>query len=177
MIGNNPTATPSSGTDVDITGPLREASALDESGVDRYLRDEAVEWVTGHPGDAFWLFLGKTLNYFAPYNSPVSDIAGADVQKVVAYVAFAGVVALVLLRIAWRHRLMLDKTEWVFLGIFLVNAPVMAIFFTRTRFRQPLDAILVVEAAVALVIAVYLFTERRRGRRKRTIDGTSCDDQ
>jgi hypothetical protein len=40
----------------------------------------------------------------------------------------------------------------------------MAVFFTRTRFRQPLDNILLIEAAIAVVLIINLIHARRRSR-------------
>ena len=38
----------------------------------------------------------------------------------------------------------------------------MAVFFTRTRFRQPLDSILLIEAAIAIAVIIGLIAARRR---------------
>jgi hypothetical protein len=42
-----------------------------------------------------------------------------------------------------------------------VNSLVMAVFFTRTRFRQPLDTLLLIEAGVACALVVAVFVRRR----------------
>jgi hypothetical protein len=47
-------------------------------------------------------------------------------------------------------------SEKLFLSIFVANAFFMAIFFTRTRFRQPLDNILVIESAVSIAIVAMM---------------------
>ena len=56
----------------------------------------------------------------------------------------------------------IDRSERFFLGLFVANAFVMAIYFTRTRFRQPLDSILLIEAGIGIAVAVALFISHRR---------------
>jgi hypothetical protein len=162
LIGNNPTATGSSGVAVDISGPLRTASRMNEVQRDAYLRQSALDWVIHHPFDSITLYAAKVANYFSPYNEPVTASEGSNAQRLIAYVSFALLVLLVLTRLFLRRRLPLCPTERLFLGLFLVNAFVMAVFFTRTRFRQPLDNILLVEAAVAIAVIIGLISANRR---------------
>ena len=88
--------------------------------------------------------------------------AGSTTQRLIAYLSFAMLVLLVLTRLLLRRRLPLGPTERLFLGLFLANALVMAVFFTRTRFRQPLDNILLIEAAIAAAVMISLISARRR---------------
>ena len=164
LIGNNPTATGSSGVDVDISGPMGAASASSMNEVERdaFLRSTALEWIRDHPFDSMMLYLAKVANYFSPYNVPVTDVEGGTAQRLISYLSFAALVLLVLTRLFLRRQLRLDYTERLFLGLFVVNALVMAVFFTRTRFRQPLDNILLFEAAVAIVVIIGLITAVRR---------------
>lgn len=175
LIGNNPTATGSSGTAVDITATLQTASTMTEAKSDAYLRNTALSWIFENPSDSATLYLAKLANYFAPYNEPVTETAGGSVQRYIAYASCAGLVGLVLTRILLRKRLPVGPTERLFLVIFLLNALVMAMFFTRVRFRQPLDNILVIEAAVAVAVVIGLVTARRIDRREaRLSDGAEA---
>jgi hypothetical protein len=167
LIGNNPSATASSGVDVDITEPLRVASNMTEVDSDAFLRESALEWITHHPLDAIALYAAKIANYFSPYNAPVTATEGGNALRLIAYLSCAVLVALVLARLLLRKQLPVGATERVFLGLFLVNAPVMAVFFTRIRFRQPLDNILVIEAALAIVVIVNLLVARRAAQTRR----------
>jgi hypothetical protein len=161
LIGNNATATGTSGVDVDISGPLNAAYDMTEVERDEFLRSTALDWIRDHPLDSVMLYVAKVANYFSPYNEPVTASGGAPTQRMVAYVSFAVLVILVLARIYFRRRLPIGYTERVFLALFIVNAFVMAVFFTRTRFRQPLDNILVIEAAVAIVVFIGLVSARK----------------
>ena len=103
------------------------------------------------------LYGAKVANYFSPYNEPVTASEGSTAQRLIAYLSCALLVLLVLTRLLLRRRLPIGPTE----RLFLVNAFVMAVFFTRTRFRQPLDSILLVEAAVAVAVIIGLISASR----------------
>lgn len=167
LIGNNATATGSSGVAVDIKGPIQNASALNEVDRDSYLRKTALDWITQHPLASIELYAQKVLNYFSPYNQPVTTSEGNSGFRWISYVSFGVLVSLVIARLLLRRYLPLHRTERVFNALFLFNALVMAVFFTRTRFRQPLDNVLVVEAAIGVVI---LFTVANTWHRARNTE-------
>jgi hypothetical protein len=173
LIGNNPTATGSSGVDVDISGPLDSAYPLSEVKRDAFLRSTAVDWIKDHPLDSVMLYIAKVANYFAPYNEPVTVSGGESTQRLIAYLSFAVLLLFLLARLLVRRRLPFGYTEWVFLGLFVANAFVMAVFFTRTRFRQPLDNILLVEAAIALAVVIGHVLARRNCPGTATTDADS----
>jgi hypothetical protein len=164
LIGNNPTATGSSGVAVDISAQQQTTSTMSEVDGDAYLRTSALDWIAHHPIDSTILYIAKVVNYFSPYNAPVTASEGGTAKQLVAYLSCAVLVLLVLLRLFLRRRLPFGPTERLFLGLFLVNAFVMAVFFTRIRFRQPLDSILLIEAAVAIAVILALVSESRRSR-------------
>ncbi|WP_045823885.1 hypothetical protein [Williamsia herbipolensis] len=171
LIGNNPAATPTSGVDVDITSYRERLSSIfperfDDISADGRYQHAAIEWITGHPGDAAVLFLGKTANYFVPYNAPVTAAQGSSLQELIAYAAFALLLAGVACRIALRKSLPVTFPEKLWLWLFVANAPVMAVFFTRVRFRQPLDALLAVEFAVGMVVLIAAIRAHRSGSAK-----------
>lgn len=162
LVGNNPTATGSSGVAVDISGPMHTASTMSEVDGDAFLRASALDWITHHPFDSITLYAAKVANYFSPYNEPVTASEGSAALRVIAYLSCAVLVLLVLTRLLLRRRLALVPTERLFLGLFLVNAFVMAVFFTRTRFRQPLDNILLIEAGIAIAVVIGLISASRK---------------
>jgi hypothetical protein len=161
LIGNNPAATASSGVAVDIDAAMAATSGMSEVAQDAYLRGAAVDWILGNPGDAFALYVVKVLNYFSPYNQPVTASAGAETQKLIAYVTFGVLILLVIARLAMRHWQPLMAVEKLFLSVWFVNSLVMAVFFTRTRFRQPLDILLLIEAGIACALLVAVIVRRR----------------
>lgn len=161
FIGNNPTTTGSSGVAANIHDAPQIAT-MSEIGRDEFYRNLALRWIVEHPFDSLALYLAKLVNYFSPYNQPITPVEGGSIQRIIAYFSFGLLLSCILIRIVFLKWLPFAATEILFLGIFLANAFVMAIFFTRTRFRQPLDNILVVEAVVTLVIGVSLIQRRRK---------------
>jgi hypothetical protein len=173
LLGNNPNATPSSGIRADISayGAHADALGMTEIARDRFYTRSALEWIHDNPARAAELYLGKLANYFSAYNEPATSGQGSTIKLLVAWTAFAVVVVLVVVRIllARRGDLPLTAPETFMLFLFIMNGPFMAIFFTRTRFRQPLDSILVVEAALA-VSALLIAVIRKRTPSEEDLD-------
>jgi len=162
LIGNNPSATPDSGLAVDISAWIRKAAGLSEPERDALYRQAALDWIIGHPWEAFILWLGKTANYFNPYNSPSTEGQGSTAAMLVGWMSFVLLIAAVVARFALRRSVPLWRSEVLYVVLFILNAPVMAVFFTRTRFRQPLDASLVVIAAIPVALGIAALLDRRR---------------
>lgn len=163
-LGNNAQATAASGVGIDDEAVVAEIAGLTEVEKDAYYRGEAVAWVTGNPGEAARLYVAKVANYFVPYNEPVTRSQGSGAEKLVAYAAFGALVLGTVARLLLRRRVPLRPSEVFMLVVFLANALFMAVFFTRVRFRLPLDSVLVVESAVAVVglLAVVAATKAAR---------------
>ncbi|KQR96253.1 hypothetical protein ASG12_18860 [Williamsia sp. Leaf354] len=162
LYGNNSNATPDSGTAADIstyTSAARDMSPINEQ---NYYKSQALQWIRENPLDALQLYVGKVANYFNGYNAPASGQTAGTGALLLGWFTFIALVAAVVIRIMLRRYVAIAASEKLFLAIFLLNAPVMAVFFTRTRFRQPLDATLVVEAAIAVAALVVYLAQRRR---------------
>jgi len=164
LYGNNPNATATSGVAVDVGSILTVGNSLDEVARDKYYQAQAWSWISQHPWDAIVLWFAKMANYFNPYNAPVTAGQSSTLQLVGGWVGFGLVVAAVVARLILRRTVPVWRSEWLFLALFVLNAPFMAVFFTRTRFRQPLDASLVTIGAVAVTIGLTLLFERRAAR-------------
>lgn len=169
LIGNNPSATGDSGVDVDIDRYLEAAVGMSEPDRDAYLRQSAIDWILSDPVAALRLYVAKTVNYFSPYNAPTTAVEGTDSTARIALVvlAFVVLIAATSVRFGLHRRLSVQPVEWLVVGLFVANGPFMALFFTRTRFRQPLDAILLIEAAIGVVLVVVWLLDRYRSRRAR----------
>lgn len=158
LLGNNPNATADSGVNADISASIERvySMGLSENGRSRELTREALDWVSQHPWDAFVLYLQKTAHYFVAYDAPATPGQGGTVVGIVAWTAMLGILALTVVR--WtpsgRSLFPVARAELVMLFVFLANAPVMALFFTRVRFRVPLDCFLLVEATIGTLIVL-----------------------
>ncbi|MFC9836884.1 hypothetical protein ACFVKB_24140 [Rhodococcus sp. NPDC127530] len=176
LLGNNPLATASSGLAVDIGEAKAVASAMRMNEIERnhYFGQIAIDWVRENPAEATTLYLAKMLNYFSPYNSPVSD-SGVDAPQSIQFWVAAGcggiIISFVVVRLACAKKLEIKSAEWLAIVVFFMNAPVMAVFFTRTRFRQPLDSLLIVEAAIgiSIVLTMSVCYVRNQRRNQQTV--------
>lgn len=163
LLGNNPNATADSGVNADISATLERvySQGLSENGRSQEMVREAVRWITENPGEATMLYFQKALHYFVAYDAPATAGRGSQLLGLIAWAVWLVLIALVVVRWSpWgRRRLPALVAEHVMLWIFLANAFVMAVFFTRVRFRTPLDIFMLVEAALGLLI----LARRRRG--------------
>lgn len=165
LLGNSENTGPDTGVGVDIRRYVEPADAqkLDEVGRNDLHTAQARAWVQENPADAAVLYVRKVLNYFAPYNVPQTADGGSATAALVSYFTFVPLVVLALLRLlVARRRFPLRSPEAVMWTLFLSNAAFMAITFTRARFRQPLDSMLIIEAAVLVAVFVAAPAARRR---------------
>ncbi|RZQ64231.1 ArnT family glycosyltransferase [Amycolatopsis suaedae] len=151
LLGNSEHATPSSGTAVDIGGYEREAVArgLDEVGINDYFSDSAVEWITANPGDAVVLYLGKVANNFTFSSEAATAGQGGGAADLLLAVTYYPVLALALARVLLVRRRM-SAEEKLAAGLIVLNVLLLAVFFTRLRFRVPLDGLTILLAATAV---------------------------
>ncbi|WP_155951823.1 hypothetical protein [Rhodococcus aetherivorans] len=164
LRGNNENATATLGVAAHIGSYVQGAEGVGEVEADDYFRGSAVEWITTHPSGAAVRYGQKVLNYFSPYNRPATAGRGGGLESAGVWASFAVTVALLCVRVLLRRRAPILPSERLFLVLFVANAPIKAVFFARTRFRQPLKNNLIVEAAVAVAVLIPAFT---RGRRER----------
>ncbi len=168
LLGNSPNTTADSGVSADIESFTDTAieRRLDEREADRYYSSAAGNWIREHPSDAAALYVAKVANYFSPYNAPATTGEGGRLEQLISWLAFAPILVLAALRLLLRRRWPLGSGEGLAYALFLGNALFMAVTFTRVRFRQPLDSLVIIEAAVflAFVLGAWL-------RRSQTVKG------
>ena len=161
LVGNNELATPASGVNVDLSRYEKVGQQMQELPEDLYYREEAVAWILDNKARALRLYLGKVLHYFA-YRERLATRGETRWTRDAVMLASYGSLLLALLgRLALHRRFALKPEERLLLAIYLGSAFFMAIFFTRIRFRLPLDPLLI--ALVALFLA-RLLAEGLRGR-------------
>jgi 4-amino-4-deoxy-L-arabinose transferase-like glycosyltransferase len=158
LLGNNPSATGNSGTSVDVSAYEQEAKArqLDEVGIDNFYRSEAIEWITANPAQAAGLYVAKVANTFA--YSDTLKTEGQSASDLLAALSYYPILALAVLRVMISKRLPLHRVDKLCLWAIVLNVLLLAVFFTRIRFRIPLDALTIV-LAVSTVVAWW---DRRR---------------
>lgn len=153
LLGNSAHTGPRSGVNVDISRFVHHAAShhLNEVQTNNYFAHEALVWISQHPVDAAVLYVQKTLNYFAPFDHLATAGQGGGGVLVLS-VSYAALLAgLVLWFVTRRGRR--DALD-LLVFLYLVGAPVQAIYFTRVRFREPLDYLLIVVGCCALARAL-----------------------
>ncbi|TCO65148.1 ArnT family glycosyltransferase [Actinocrispum wychmicini] len=158
LLGNNPDATGGSGTSVDVSAYENEAKArkLDEVQIDHFYSGKAVDWITEHPGQAAGLYVSKVANNFTYSDTLKTEGQGAS--DVLAALTYYPLLALAVLRVLLWRRFPLRRLDKLLVWTIVLNVLLLAVFFTRIRFRVPLDSLTIVLA----VSTVAVWWDRRR---------------
>nr|WP_157527048.1 glycosyltransferase family 39 protein [Kibdelosporangium sp. MJ126-NF4]CEL12732.1 Conserved membrane protein [Kibdelosporangium sp. MJ126-NF4]CTQ93492.1 Conserved membrane protein [Kibdelosporangium sp. MJ126-NF4] len=158
LLGNNPDATGSSGTSVDVSAYERRAKELnlDEVGIDKFYSEQATAWITANPAQAAGLYAAKVAHNFAYSDTLKTEGRGAS--DLLAALSYYPLLALALLRVLISTRFPLHRVDKVCLSAIVLNVLLLAVFFTRIRFRVPLDELTIVLA----VSTVVVWWDRRR---------------
>jgi hypothetical protein len=163
LVSYSPDAGVRKGANVDIGRYKAHADArhLNEVETDRYYAHSALHWIEAHPGKASELYAGKNLDYFAPFDDLWTTEQSSVAKNVVAALTYLPFLALLALRLALWRRVPPSSLEKLLIAVYLVGAPVAAVFFTRVRFRLPADPLLLVVAAVFVAAWLTAGTLRR----------------
>lgn len=161
LVSYSPDAGVRKGANVDIARYKAYADAhhLNEVETDRYFRDSALDWIGDHPGRAVALYAGKNLDYFAPFDDLWTRSQSSVAKNALAAVTYLPFLALFVWRLALWRRFRPGSLEKLLIAVYLIGAPVAAVFFTRVRFRVPADPVLLV--VVASFVAIYARNLRR----------------
>jgi 4-amino-4-deoxy-L-arabinose transferase-like glycosyltransferase len=163
LLGNSPGTRADSGTDVDISRYTTFAAVhqYDEVRTDHYFTGQALNWIGHHPAAAAELYAEKVVNNFSYSDDLATNGQGSTLQSVVSAVSFYPILLLALARLLLYRRWRLSSTEKLIALTIAVNVLLLAVFFTRIRFRVPLDALTVV---LAVSTVTHLLGARRTGR-------------
>lgn len=149
LLGNSPGATGGSGVNVDLSEYDRviRDRGLDEIEADRYRRDAALEWITDNPGRAVTLYGAKLMNFFNFRNQLATAGQRSPAVDAISALGYYTLLTLFAVRlVAWR-RIPLLRGEGLLVGAYLIYAVVSAVFFTRIRFRMPVEQLLMIVVA------------------------------
>lgn len=180
LLGNSPNATPDSGTNTDISTyeTIAKQRKFGEVQLDHFYTGQALKWIKENPGHAAVLYAEKVANNFSyhddlatsgqhsalssslPPRAQLSPLPARSAQDLVSALSFYPILALALLRVVLFRRFPLRPEEKLLLGTIVVNVLLLAVFFTRLRFRVPLDALTIILAASM----VTQFLLRRTGK-------------
>jgi len=162
LLGNSPHATAGSGTNADISSyeAVAKQRQFGEVLLDRFYTEQALLWIKANPGHAAVLYAEKVANNFSYHDDLATSGQHSSAQDLVSALSFYPILALALLRVVLFRRFPLRPEEKLLLGTIVVNVLLLAVFFTRLRFRVPLDALTIILAASM----VTQFLLRRNGK-------------
>jgi 4-amino-4-deoxy-L-arabinose transferase-like glycosyltransferase len=149
LLGNSTGATPDGGRVENISTYENAAAGmhLDEVQIDHYYAAQSIDWIRDNPGHAAVLFVQKVGNNFAYHNELATAGRNSTGQDIVSALTFYPILLLALLRVVFLRRWPLHPTEKLVLGMLVLNVLLLAAFYTRLRFRVPLDGLTIVLAA------------------------------
>lgn len=143
LLGNSENATADSGVNADVSKYLAASKDMSEIERDRFYRSSALRWVEDNPGDAVRLYIAKVLHYFS-YRDQLATMSEASrFRELLMLLSYAPLLLLALTRVVLVRRFPTTPDERLLLALYFLNAFFMAIFFTRLRFRIPMDALLI----------------------------------
>jgi hypothetical protein len=159
LLGNSENTTADSGTNADVRHYREEAAGLSEVERDRFFRDSALEWIAQNPGDALELYVRKWLHYFGYRDQLATESESSGARDLLMLASYGPLFLCLLFRLLLIRRFPLGRVEGLLIALFVLNAFFMAIFFTRIRFRIPMDHLLVVVAAAFVARGVHQVRE------------------
>lgn len=161
LLGNSENATQDSGSTTDISRYRRAAIDAGLTFVERdaYYRAKAVEWMSDHKRQAAALFCKKFLNYFNYRNSLEVSSESSSLRNLLMLATYAPLLILAMVRFALARRYRPSRFELLLALLYVANAFIYAIHFTRIRFRVPFDVLLI--CMVAMFVDAVL--RRRAG--------------
>jgi cation transport ATPase len=154
LLGNSENTIPNAGRKVSIWKYENEASGMSEVERDRYLGQQAFEYIKNNKVRTLQLYGLKVLNYFNYRNELVTETGMGQIRDFLMLLTYGLLLAIFILRLLFAGRYRLNAFEALLIIVYIANAFFSAIFFTRIRFRLPFDylAIMVVALFIGRVL-------------------------
>lgn len=162
LTGNNEEATPNSGVTVGLARHLLATKDLPEIEADEYYRRTALDYIRSHPRDAFTLYIAKAANYYNFRNKLAIQSESSPTRDLIMLITYGTLLGTALLRIALWKRHPLSHLERYTISLYCLNGLFSALFFTRIRFRIPMDLLLIVVASAGLSILIHKWANSPR---------------
>jgi len=150
LLGNSENASANLGPTTNISQyrTVTIAEHLSEIEEDMLYRSEALNWILKNKGEAAALYVSKFVNHFNFRNELATREESTWWRDVVMFVTYYFLLCLATLRVARGGSLKTRPFEMFAVVSYLVMAGAYAIFFTRIRYRLPLDWMLIAMAAI-----------------------------
>jgi 4-amino-4-deoxy-L-arabinose transferase-like glycosyltransferase len=160
ILGNSDGVTAGGGRVGDISAYEDRArqQGLSEVELDRYYQHAAEDWIKAHPGKAATLYAEKVLNNFNYHNELATGGQNSTMKDLISAASFYPLLLLFALRLAYWRRL--RPLEKLLILLVLGNVLLLAVFYTRLRFRVPLDGLMLISSAAMLAELARRFAQR-----------------
>ncbi len=153
LVGYSPLALPdasvNAGVNIDIVEYIQRGLTMNEVDRDRYFSQSALAIMSQDWIASIKLYLKKLVNHFNFRNRLFTQSAGSSVNDIVMFVGYYGLVVFAVIYCIRTGKNM-GRFESLVLGLYLADALVSSIFFTRIRFRLPFDWLLIAFASIGL---------------------------
>ena len=174
LLGNSENATADTGSSADISRYTAVGHQMPEPERNKYYSDSAKQWVRKNPKQALLLYRAKLFRYFGFVDKTAADdhsttLSGDEQpwREIIMIVTYGPLLLLFLARIAMSVRLPMSQEEACLTALYFVNALFSAVFFTRIRFRLPMDwLLLAIDAGMIALIAARASSENRVAARE-----------
>lgn len=162
LLGNSEHVTAASGPGGDVGAYRQRADQLDLSEVelDRFYRDEALDWIAAHPARAAELYLQKVVQNFSFRNDLATSGHSSTVRDLVSALSFYPLLGLALIRVLMLRSAPLSPAEKAAAWLVIGHVLLLAVFFTRLRLRVPLDGLTILLAASAGLHLLHRWANR-----------------
>jgi 4-amino-4-deoxy-L-arabinose transferase-like glycosyltransferase len=169
LLGNSENVTANTGSSADISRYTVVGHQLSEPARNKYYTDSAKKWMRENPVQAARLYTAKVVHYFwfadrteADDRSTALSDEHQSWRGVIMMLTYGPLLVLFVARIVSSISVPMSQEEGCLTGLYLLNALFSAIFFTRVRFRLPMDwLLLVVDAGMIHLIAIRYRSESR----------------
>lgn len=157
-LGNCEHSGPNTGTNIPVSYFLSHVPpGANEIAESQAYQQIAVRWVSEHPADAAILYVRKWLNFFDVRSNLASEQAGMPWKDIVLGLTYYPLLLLVLVRCFWLRHVPLSPLERAMGVMYLAASLLMAVFFTRVRFRLPFDGLLMTWALISAGLCMTQF--------------------
>jgi 4-amino-4-deoxy-L-arabinose transferase-like glycosyltransferase len=152
LIGNSPNSTSNNGpaASVGITHLLEEANrlGLDEYERDKFYTKQALSFMQQNPKHYITLYFLKVANYFNFRNELLTASESSKLKDLIMLCTYGIFLLIAIFRILISRRYPLSKFEVFLILLYVGNAFVSALTFSRIRYRLPLDYLLIAFASL-----------------------------
>jgi hypothetical protein len=162
LLGNSENTTPNGGANVDISQYKAQTSGMNEAVRDRFYQSQAIEYIRSHKLQSIQRYFQKVLNYFNFRNELVTQTEASPSKDLVLLATYGPLLFLCAARLILIKRFKITPFEILLVALYGLNALFSAVFFTRIRFREPFDFLLVLIAALFLEKIIYAWLFRSK---------------